>query len=143
MLQSYHREIEIWRKKIRCYSGMSRLREYRIHPGYIWPMGSSSRNLAAVILKRLEFCRTTIQQNISVGKSKLRPLPGLREDEHDRHDEEDRVDAAAAAAAAATAAVVVVVLSSAAIVAVADARVGVVAGLLSFIHPVRHHRQYQ
>ena len=104
-------------------------------------MGSSSRNLAAVILKRLEFCRTTIQQNISVGKSKLRPLPGLREDEHDRHDEEHRVDAAAAAAAA-TAAVVVVVLSSAAIVAVADARVGVV-GVLSFIHPVRHHRQYQ
>ena len=106
-------------------------------------MGSSSRNLAAVILTCLEFCRTTVQQNISVGKSKLRPLPGLREDEHDRHDEEHSVDAAAAAAAAtATAAVVVVVLSSAAIVVVADARVGVV-GVLSFIHPVRHHRQYQ
>ena len=74
----------------------------------------------------VEFYRTTILRHSEV-KSKLRPLPGLREDEHDRHYEEHRVDAAAAAAATAS-----VVLSSAVIVVVADARVGVV-GVLSFI----------
>ena len=51
-----------------------------------------------LILQPLQFCRTTTPQNISLWKSKLIPLSGLREDEHDRHDEEYGEDAAAAAA---------------------------------------------